>query len=190
MVTTENMPKNWQLKLDETLQRTPPFVTQTVKWDLERQISPQVHQAVGWRAQIEIWVIYLILSPKLSPLPNKTFLQGLEKGLGGEGPFGNYCPNLSEIKESLNSGSVPFHCILEAEKWGILRSFPPSEPSFCLHMGGPDVREIRQTFAAVMGGGVLGGAREVPRFWSNTSEHIWFFTAGLEFTTFSSLLKA
>lgn len=54
--------------------------------------------------------------------------------------------------KSPNSGSVPFHCILKAEKWGILRSFPPSEPSFCLHMGEPDVREIRQTFAAVMGG--------------------------------------
>lgn len=36
---------------------------------------------------------------------------------------------------------------------GAFRSLPPSEPSFCLHMGGPDVREITQTFAAVMGGG-------------------------------------
>lgn len=36
---------------------------------------------------------------------------------------------------------------------GAFRSFPLSEPSFCLHMGGPDVREIRETFAAVTGRG-------------------------------------
>ena len=50
-----------------------------------------------------------------------------------------------------NLVSVPFHYILKRLRNEAFRSFPHSDPSFCLHMGWPDVREIKQTFAAVEG---------------------------------------
>ena len=85
-----------------------------------------------------------------------------------------------------NSVSVPFYYILKRLRNEAFRSFPHSDPSFCLHMGWPDVREIKQTFAAVEG--EVG--RVEPLRFPSLIRHIrthWTFAAGLEFAAFNSL---